>query len=186
MEQILHDQKVYELLERVDADLAARACATGCAHCGGDLHRGDYPRKPRGGPAWDRRDSFCCEREGCRKRTTPPSVRFLGRKVYVGVVVVLVAAMVQGPSAPRVERLREALGIDRRTLLRWRAWWTETFGQSGFWKGEGGRFRQPIQVARLPLALVEVFAAEQRAGLLKLMQFLSPITTGSCPGVRAM
>ena len=41
--------------------------------------------------------SFCCDRDGCRKRATPPSVRFLGRKVYLGAVVVLVAAMRQGP-----------------------------------------------------------------------------------------
>ena len=186
MEQILHDKKVYELLDRVDADLAASAGAQGCVHCGGRLHRGDFPRKPRGGPTWDKRHSFCCERDGCRKRKTPPSVRFLGRKVYVGVVVVLVASMMQGPSAQRVARLREALGIDRRTLSHWRKWWTETFGKSGFWKGERGRFMPPVRVDRLPLSLVEVFAAGQREGLLKLMQFLSPITTGSCTGVLAM
>lgn len=187
MEQILQDGKVYELLERVDADLAARAGSEGCVHCGGRVHRADYGRKPRGGPArWDRRDSFCCERDGCRKRKTPPSVRFLGRKVYVGVVVVLVAAMVQGANASRVARLREALGIDRRTLSHWRTWWTETFVESGFWQGERGRFRRAVDTARMPLSLVEVFAAGQREGLLKLLKFLSPITTGSCPGVIAM
>ena len=187
MEKLLQDGKVYELLERVDAELAARAGAEDCVHCGGRVHRADYGRKPRRGPArWDRRDSFCCSREGCRKRKTPPSVRFLGRKVYVSVVVVLVAAMMRGPSEARVARLREALGIDRRTLSHWRKWWTETFGQSGFWKGERGRFRQPVRVDRLPLSLVDVFAAGQREGLLKLMKFLSPITTGSCLGVRAM
>jgi len=187
MEQILRDGKVYELMERVDADLAARAGAEGCVHCGGRLHRGDYRRKPRRGPAnWDRRHSFCCDRDGCRKRKTPPSVRFLGRKVYVGVVVVLVAAMMHGASEQRVKRLREVLGIDRRTLSHWRKWWTETFGQSDFWKGERGRLREPVRVDRMPLSLVEVFAAGHREGLLKLMKFLSPITTGSCPGVPAM
>ena len=186
MEKLLQDGKVYELLERVDADLAARAGATGCAHCGGRLHRGDFPRKPRGGPAWDKRHSFCCEREGCRKRKTPPSVRFLGRRVYVGVVVVLVAAMMHGVSAQRVERLRDVLGIDRRTLSHWRKWWTETFVQSGFWNGERGRFRRTVQDGLMPLSLVDVFAAGQREGLVKLMKFLSPITTGSCQGVMAM
>jgi hypothetical protein len=38
------------------------------------------------------RFSFCCDRDGCRNRATPPSVRFLGRKVYLGAVVMLISA----------------------------------------------------------------------------------------------
>jgi hypothetical protein len=30
---------------------------------------------------YGQRFSFCCAVGGCRKRTTPPSLRFLGRKV---------------------------------------------------------------------------------------------------------
>jgi hypothetical protein len=127
MENILQDRRVYELLEKVDRDLALKAQEGRCEHCGGALHRGDYPRKPRGGPGWEKRYSYCCSREGCRKRKTPPSVRFLGRKVYVGVVVVLVSAMMQGLSEGRVKRLRQALEIDRRTLGHWREWWMRTF-----------------------------------------------------------
>ncbi|NLS97786.1 MAG: hypothetical protein GXX96_37065 [Planctomycetaceae bacterium] len=47
---------------------------------------------------WDFLFTVDKDRDGCRKRTTPLSVRFLGRKVYLGAVVVLVAAMRQGPS----------------------------------------------------------------------------------------
>ena len=69
----------------VDKDLAATTKKQGCS-CGGRLHCANYPRKPRGGcenlpQSYDYRLSFCCDRDGCRKRTTPPSVRFLGRKV---------------------------------------------------------------------------------------------------------
>ncbi|HRZ54915.1 MAG TPA: hypothetical protein P5525_05600 [Candidatus Paceibacterota bacterium] len=46
-----------------------------------------------GGPRWQVRFSLCCGKEGCRRRNTPPSVRFLGRWVYAGLVVILVAAM---------------------------------------------------------------------------------------------
>ena len=178
-------------MERVDADVAVTVGAQGCDDCGAKLHRGDYPRKPRGGleevvAGWGKRRSWCCSREGCRKRKTPPSVRFLGRKVYVGVMVVLVAAMRHGLSEKRVARLREGLGLDRRTLERWRQWWTETFAQGAFWRSARGRFRHPIASRRLPLALVEAFDAERREGLLKLMRFLSPLTTGSCKGVAAM
>jgi hypothetical protein len=191
MHKLLTDCKLHQWQERVDKDLAETARAQGCMHCGAPVHRGDYARKPRGGLGsvvkdWNRRESFCCSREGCRKRKTPPSVRFLGRKVYVGVVVVLMAAMMHGPSEARVARLREALGIDRRTLSHWRRWWTGTFVQSGFWKGERSRLPRALDEGRMPLSLVGVFGAGHREGLLKLLEFLSPITTHSCPEIPAM
>ena len=100
----LAKKSVYELLEKCDAEWAEKCQQAGCLKCGGRLDRSDYRRKPRGGPeeakkveTW--RDSFCCDVEGCRKRHTPPSVRFLGRKVYWGVVAVLMAAMQHGGQA---------------------------------------------------------------------------------------
>ena len=89
----LADQELFQLQEKVDADLTEEARSKGCLLCGGKLHRSDYGRKPRGGPQWDVRFSLCCAQEGCRQRHTPPSVRFLGRRVCAGVVVVLVSAM---------------------------------------------------------------------------------------------
>jgi len=186
MENILRDKRVYELLEKVDRDLALKAQAGGCEHCGGALHRGDYPRKPRGGPGWEKRYSFCCSMEDCRKRKTPASVRFLGRKVYIGVVVVLVSAMMQGLSEGRMRPLRQALGIDRRTLVHWREWWMRTFVRGIFWRAERGRFRRPIIEGKMPLGLVECFGLERGEGLMRLMRFLLPITTSSCKGVMAM
>ena len=41
------------------------------------------------------RFSFCCAVDGCRKRATPPSLRFLGRKVYLATVVTLISAMLR-------------------------------------------------------------------------------------------
>jgi hypothetical protein len=179
MEKLLRDRKLYVFLEEVDKDFASEAQFRRCEHCGAALHRGDYDRKPRGGPSWDRRYSFCCSRDGCRKRKTPPSVRFLGRKVYVGVIVVLVSAMMHGPSDQRLQRLQLELPIDRRTLKHWRQWWTEIFVQCAFWKAERGRFGRLMADARMPLELVEAFGAQQMEGLVKLMKFLSPITTGT-------
>ena len=186
MENILQDRRVYELLEKVDRELALKALEGRCEHCGSPLHRGDYPRKPRGGPGWEKRYSFCCSREDCRKRKTPPSVRFLGRKVYVGVVVVVVSAMMHGLSERRVKRLCQVLEIDRRTLEHWREWWRWTFVPGGFWRAERGRFRGPITEEKMPLGLVAAFGIQQSQGLVKLMRFLSPITTMSCQGVAAM
>lgn len=100
--------------------------------------------------------------------------------------MVLVSAMMQGLSEGRVKRLRQALKIDRRTLLHWREWWMRTFVRGVFWRAERGRFRRPIVEEKMPLGLVIVFGAEQSEGLVSLMRFLLPITTSSCKGVMAM
>lgn len=186
MEKLLRDRRLYEFLEQVDKDFASQVQSEPCEHCGAVLHRGDYTRKPRGGPSWDKRYSFCCSRDGCRKRNTPASVRFLGRKVFVGFVVVLVSAMRHGPNSHRLQRLQQELVIDRRTVNRWRQWWAEIFVQGPFWKGARGRFAYQLAEGRMPLSLVKAFDAWQADGLVNLMKFLSPITTDSCAEVHAM
>jgi hypothetical protein len=182
----LAKKSVYEVLEKCDTDLAEKCQHAGCLKCGGRLDRSDYRRKPRGGPekatageTW--RDSFCCDVEGCRKRHTPPSVRFLGRKVYWGVVVVLMAAMQHGLKPARVEVLRERLEIDRRTLERWRTWWLETFVESRFWKEARARFMPVPCPQTLPWSLGEAFGIDRLDRLLELLQFLRPLTTAWVP-----
>jgi len=193
MRKILNTKKLYEWQEKIDKELAQQVCAGGCDHCKGVLHRGDYARKPRGVKDgedeirhWDKRASFCCDQDGCRKRHTPPSVRFLGRKVYAGIVVVLVAAMMHGPNGRRIAVLHEELGIDKRTLLRWRQWFLEVFVHTPFWKANRARFMPVLNEAVMPYCLVESFNAQGREGVIKLMEFLSPITTTSGKGVVAM
>jgi hypothetical protein len=182
----LADRNLWRLLEKVDGDLLQVALAAGCLLCGGKLHRADYKRQPRGGPDWDRRFSACCAEEGCRRRRTPPSVRFLGRRIYAGFVVVLVAAMMHGLKPERVQRIREQLGIDRRTLERWRAWWLGTFVQSAFWKAAKGRFMPPVDEKALPRSLVQAFNAECTDGLRRLLEFLAPLTTRAVRTDRVM
>jgi hypothetical protein len=173
----LADQELFQLQEKVDADLTEEARSKGCLLCGGKLHRSDYERKPRGGPQWDVRFSLCCAQEGCRRRHTPPSVRFMGRRVYAGLVVVLVSAMLHGLKPERVKLLREALGIDRRTLERWRQWWLGRFVESSFWQEARARFMPPLCLKTMPLSLCESFEVQRRDRLLDLLKFLTPITT---------
>ncbi|AMP14401.1 TnmB [Collimonas pratensis] len=83
---ILQDIKFFEILSRIDNELAAETHA-GLCQCGGTLYQANYPRKPRGFPNEKRPDhasrfSFCCR--DCRKRSTSVSVRFLCRRVYRG------------------------------------------------------------------------------------------------------
>jgi hypothetical protein len=179
---LLRDASFWSFLFTVDEQLAAESRKAGCP-CGGRLHRANYPRNPRGGCAnlpesYRHRLSFCCERDGCRKRTTPPSVRFLGRKVFLGAVVVLVAAMRQGPSPRRVRELTELFDVDRRTIARWCIFWREHFPQTAFWRVARGRFLPSLSVANLPRALLEAFIhrEDSRADWKDLLRFLSPIT----------
>jgi hypothetical protein len=170
----------------VDQDLAQSTRDKACS-CGGRLHRADYPRKPRGvedlPEDYAYRFSFCCAREGCRKRATPPSVRFLGRKVYLFAVVVLVSAMRQGPSPRRVRELSELFGADRRTIARWQVFWREHVPQTPFWKIAQGRLLATA-AAILPRSLLEAFLGREDScrGWGQLLRFLSPITiTGGLP-----
>ena len=173
----LADPKLFQLLEEIDTDVVEEVRSKGCLLCGGKLHRSDYDRKPRGGPHWEVRFSLCCAKEGCRKRNTPPSVRFMGRRVYAGLVVVVVSAMVHGLKPERVKLLREALGIDRQTLARWRQWWLDLFVESSFWREARARFMPPLCHKTMPLSLCVSFEVERRDRLLDLLKFLAPITT---------
>lgn len=173
----LADESLRQMLEKVDFDLAQKCKEKPCERCASTLHCDNFPRKPRGGPEdWDRRYSFTCAEH--RHRTTPSSVRFLGRKVYVGVVVVLVSALRHGLKPERVKCLKHNLNIDRRTLEHWREWWLKQFVRCPFWRAARARFMPPLCEQSLPLPLCEAFEVERRDRLLGLLKFLTPITTG--------
>lgn len=149
------------------------------------MHSARYPRKPRGGPDalgpdYEWRLSFCCAQEGCRRRTTPPSVRYLGRRVYLGAVVVLVTALQAGITPARAQRLHAWLGVSLRTLQRWRTWWRTTFVTTAFWRAVKGRFVPPVAVDALPTSLRERLAGpDEQSQLVRLLRFLGPLTTTS-------
>jgi hypothetical protein len=172
----------WSFLFAVDQDLAETARKNGCS-CGGQLHRANYPRKPDGTsiplPEEQRvRLSFCCDREGCRKRVTPPSVRFLGRKVFVAAFVVLISAMRQGPTPRRVRELSQRFDVDRRTIARWQVFWREHFPQTQFWKVARARLTPVVTIVSLPYSLVDAFLRHHPpdVGWATLLQFLAPIT----------
>lgn len=149
---------LFFVLARIDRSLAAEVRAAGCRHCGGPLHRAAYLRKPRGGPPLPEslsvRHSLCCGR--CRRRTTPPSVLFLGRKVYWSAVVVVVGALRQRrPGSASAARLREALGVSWKTVRRWMAWWAEAFPSSPPWRALRGYLPGTVRDDDLPAALFD-------------------------------
>ena len=175
------DRDLWVLLLKIEKNLAEQHREKGCA-CGGKLHRARYRRKPRGGPEWlgeeyEWRESFCCERKGCRRRATPPSVLYFGRRVYYGLVMILVSALRQGPTAQSGEKIRRWLGVDLRTIRRWQRWWREVFPGLAFWRGLRGSAWAMLPVEELPLALWESIQGEdllQRTQ--RLMCFFLPLT----------
>lgn len=180
--QQAHGVNFWSFLFSIDQDLAEETRQEACS-CGGRLHRANYPRSPRGGPEnlpeqYLYRLSFCCDRDGCRKRVTPPSVRFLGRKVYLGAIVVLIAAMQQGPTPRRVRELSKLIGADRTTIARWQVFWREQFPQTTFWKVARGRLVPVVEITALPRSLLEAFLRtdDPWLGWSRLLRFLSPIT----------
>jgi hypothetical protein len=180
----LTDANFYRLLFEIDESLAEEVRARGC-DCGGRLHSARYPRKPRGiRSALDasdaRRLSFCCARDGCRRRHTPASVRFLGRKVYLGVIVVLLTALQHGLTVQRRDQLIEALDVSPQTLWRWRRWWRERFVQSRCWRALAGQFVPPLATACLPGSLLERLRGTVLSErLVQLLVLLSPVTTAT-------
>src|SRR5271157_468142 len=177
-----HTARFWLFLFAVDQDLAEAARKKACP-CGGCLHRSNYPRKPRGTSVQlpqpqCLRLSFCCNRDGCRKRVTPQSVRFLGPKVYLGVIVILISAMRQGPSPRRVRELSQRFGADRRTIARWQVFWRERFAQTPFWKIERARLVPIVEIVSLPYSLVDAFLSRNHRcrGWTLLLRFLSPTT----------
>jgi len=181
--ELLLDATFWKFLFGIDQELAEEVRAEKCPSCGGDLHCANYLRKPRGPgrlpEQYRYRLSFCCARDGCRKRMTPPSVRFLGRKVYLGAVVVLVSAMRQGPTPRRVRELKKLLGVSRRTIYRWRDFWNEYFPQTKFWRTARARLVPVFEIVDFPRSLLEAFvrADEDRDGWGELLRFLSPLST---------
>jgi hypothetical protein len=177
------------VLFAIDRDLAETVRKEGCS-CGGRLHCANYLRKPRGTPvqlpkSQRLRLSFCCDRDGCRKRTPPPSVRFLGRKVYLGAIVILISALRQGPTPRRVRELSQRFGADPQTIARWQLFWREHFPQTPFWKIARSRIVPAVEIVSLPYSLVDAFLSRHPCcrGWTKLLGFLSPITTTGGPQI---
>lgn len=180
--ELLGDVRFFELLLRVDEERAAKVQALGCPHCDGPLHAAHFERKPRGTllkaaappEGFAVRFDWCCGE--CRRRTLPPSVRFLGRKVYVAVANAIATVLVRGDDRGAVRLLRRELGASWSTLRRWRAWWQGLVG-SAPWQRLRGQLPVDLDEGRLPGSLLERLAgscSERMMALLRLLAVDSP------------
>jgi len=185
--ELLRDVRFFALLLQVDQERAARVQAAGCPQCGGPLHAAHFERKPRGAllgtaappDGYCIRFDWCCGE--CRRRTLPPSVRFLGRKVYVAVANAIATMLDRGEDRRALKLLRRELGASRSTLRRWRAWWQALVG-SAPWQRLRGQLPVDLDESRLPESLLELWAgscSEQMLALLRLLAAESPDFPGT-------
>jgi hypothetical protein len=184
----LPNPKFYRLLLRIDQELAEQARVCRCPQCGGVLHSARYPRKPRGIPCVARPDcdsrlSFCCAQ--CRRRTTPVSVRFLGRRVYLAAVLVTISAMRACASSAEAMRELHSLGVPPSTIRRWRHWWRTEFVALPLWQVGRAQFMPPVNDSRLPTSMLERFSGTLPGeALLQLLHWLSPLTSRTAFNLR--
>ena len=118
---------------------------------------------------------------GC---TSP--ICFLGPKVYIAAIVVLIAIMQHGVTALRMRELTEVIGVDRRTVERWRTWWRDSFTATPFWKVARAAFMPPVDPGQLPAALIQRFAGDDADRLVALLRFMGPITGGRVTAASTM
>lgn len=161
--ELLQKASLFSLLHRIDMDLARQHQRGGCPYCGGPLHQANYPRKPRGGPDDIPEDyllrlSLCCGREECRRRSLPPSTRFMGRRVYWRCVILVAMTLRQNrPDGVSANKLNRLFGVTRKTLNRWASYFRDVFPCSAQWQRLRGRVSPSVRDSEIPGVLVRSF-----------------------------
>ena len=180
LDSMLCDARVWAWLHRVDEAEGERCREAGCRHCAGELHSAMYPRKPYGlAPGLRegaRRISYCCA--ACRRRATPASARFFGRRFYVGGLFLLVSALVLRGGV-RLETVGRKWRIPVETLRRWRRWWQEAFPETGPWREKRGDLLMPPEEEPLLFVLRRMQGRTFADRLLRSLLWFMP-WTGCC------
>ena len=177
---IVSNARVWDFLEQVDAAEAQLCREAGCPRCGGALHSATYPRKPHGLAAGLRDDvrrfSLCCS--VCRRRVKPASVRFFGRRFYVGGLFLVVSALALSGGV-RLQMIARRCGVPTSTLKRWRRWWQEEFALTRQWQAKRGELTAPPGEPVLRWLLRIMRGRGFRSRLLRSLVWLMP-WTGFC------
>lgn len=159
------DAAFFQSLRSIDHDVFLAAKAKPCPLCGGPLDTAHFPRKPRGlGEEEEQRFSLCCRKEGCRRRLTPPSLRFFGRHVYSAWVVILVLDF--------CTELGLSRAIARQTIARWREFWRERLAEAhSFMRRARGLLPVGHPACISPAGLAVAFGFPARESWLPILRF---------------
>ncbi len=179
---LLTDARFHNSLFDLDRLIAEQVRQEQCRLCHGNLHQSHFPRKPRGvpedtDPDYSIRFSYCCGTEGCRKRFTPPSMRFLSRKVYSSVVIILIFLLKPETDESRIEKLNTLLGttLSAETLRRWRHFWTKDIPQTHTWRRLAF---SSTHAQNLPVSLLALFEQAGEQALIMGLKLILPLTAG--------
>lgn len=180
----LHKANFHLFLNNIDQEIAKITLKMNCSYCSGTLHQANYPRSPMGiSPEfrdhYSERLSFCCDT--CRKRITPPSVRFFGRRWYPAPVFMLICLLSLGINERRLAQMKRHFGltVSESTWKRWRRWWRECFVETDFWRKEKGIAVSMLEeTISFPCALLALFSGTFMDKLCLLLRFLSPLSIG--------
>ncbi len=116
------------------------------------------------------RFSLCCGREGCRKRATPPSLRFLGRRVYLGVVVIVASLVAQWLGT--AEASRAVTGVPARTTRRWVGWWCGAFVHTEVFLAVRARL-MGVAIGELPASILAKLPGTWPQRVRAVLEFLT-------------
>jgi len=178
--ELLQKVNLFYLLHCIDIDFAQKTQQKGCPYCNGPLHYAKYTRKPRGGPEdipdeYLTRFSLCCG--NCRRRTLPPSCLFMGRRVYWGIVILVVLTFKQNnPDCASAGKIQEIFGISRETLKRWIDYYQDVFPQTSKWQRLRSRIISAVMDSELPGGLLNYFIGCYKStekGVIECLKFLA-------------
>jgi hypothetical protein len=81
------------------------------------------------------------------------------------------------PDSTSARQLQCLLGISRRTVLRWRRWWTQEFTRTRVWRSLRSRLMPPIAPMQLPQSLLDRLRSKVPAmRLAQVLRLLSPLS----------
>ena len=143
-----------------------------------------YSRKPRGRVASSAASTTGASASAAPSTAAGPERRrrrcaSSAAKVYVAAIVVLIAILRHGATAPVWRGCPRSIGVDRRTVERWRTGGVTAFTATPFWRIARAPFMPPVDHDRLPVALIERFTGDDADPLIALLRFLGPITGGA-------
>ena len=180
LSDLLKKKSFFHHLHIIDKNIAEQYREMPCPHCGGPLHFANYPRKPRGEPDGLPKECFlrfslCCGSEGCRRRIIPPSCRFLGRKVYWHVAILVIILEYQNKEIS-IFKLAKRFNVSRNTISTWVGFYQDIFPDSPEWQRIRGQIAAFIKNNELPASLINYFLSlksSAKDALISCLKFLS-------------
>ena len=174
---LVNDPTFFTLLLNIDKDTSSEFRRKGCVECQSVLHAANFERKVTGLPGGTPEEvairfSFCCSGENCRKRHTPPSVRFLTGRRYLAVIFVLASVFHHGVTTGRVDEVAAAADVSRSSIRRWLQWWRDMLPKSTFWRAHQSCLHT-VSPTAMPSSLFAAFVAgsalEVMTGMLRFL-----------------